>query len=75
MEIKKTERGFARAEFVDLYGTNCSIQESSLATEWAIWLGVDKEDPSRMHLSQEMVKKLLPLLEHFAEYGELPSNL
>jgi hypothetical protein len=27
---------------------------------------------SRMHLTQDMVKDLLPLLQHFAEYGELP---
>ena len=28
---------------------------------------------TRMHLNQRMVKKLLPLLQHFAETGELPS--
>ena len=27
---------------------------------------------SRMHLSQKQVKKLLPLLTHFAEHGVLP---
>jgi len=34
--------------------------------------GCDIEIPSRMHLSQEMVKMLLPALIHFAETGELP---
>jgi len=29
---------------------------------------------TRMMLSQSMVKKLLPLLEHFAEHGSLPSE-
>jgi hypothetical protein len=28
--------------------------------------------PDRMHLSQSQVKELLPLLQHFAEHGELP---
>jgi hypothetical protein len=28
--------------------------------------------PDRMHLTQNMVKMLLPVLEHFAKTGELP---
>lgn len=28
--------------------------------------------PDRMHLTQEMVKMLLPALQHFAKTGELP---
>ena len=41
MEIKSTQRGFARAEFVDQYGEVCSIQKSSLATDDCIWLGIN----------------------------------
>ena len=44
MEIKKTERGFAIANFKDSYGCDCSIQKSSLATEDRIWLGANKLD-------------------------------
>ena len=46
MEIKlsTTQRGFAFGEFTDLYGAKCSIQKSSLATDDAIWLGVDDAD-------------------------------
>lgn len=29
----------------------------------------------RMHLSQKLVKELLPFLQHFAETGELPETL
>ena len=29
---------------------------------------------TRMHLSQSMVRDLLPLLQHFADTGELPHN-
>jgi len=38
-EKHTTERGFVRYEFVDRYGEECSLQESSLATEACIWLG------------------------------------
>lgn len=41
LEPQTTNRGFALREFVDLYGSKCSIQESSLANEGALWLGVD----------------------------------
>jgi hypothetical protein len=37
-----TNRGFERVEFRDRYGAYCSLQKSSLATEDAIWFGVDK---------------------------------
>jgi hypothetical protein len=39
MYAAKTERGFTRMEFTDRYGVECSLQESSLATEGAIWFG------------------------------------
>lgn len=107
MKSRKTQRGFNLNEFSDRYGNKCSIQKSSLATEDAIWFGVDDADPqimssdairlglrertfdendngwvkfeipkevllsTRMHLTQEMVIELLPLLKKFAETGEL----
>lgn len=80
MKIEKTSRGFAIVEFVDAYGKECSLQESSLV-EPHIWLGcknntqphhVTGEMTSpRMHLSQQQVKELLPLLKKFAKTGEL----
>jgi hypothetical protein len=42
--MKKTSRGFAYTEFIDRYGCQCSIQKSSLATEDAIWFGIDKPE-------------------------------
>ena len=50
MEIKssRTLRGFALGEFVDLYGDECSIQKSSLATDDAIWLGITDAKPKIM---------------------------
>ena len=91
MELNKPERGFAVAEFIDRYGAVCSIQKSSLATEDAIWFGVDDANPrimtsggwakfeipkevllsTRMHLTQDMVNNLIPILQKFVETGEL----
>jgi len=48
MKMKKTERGFRIAEFEDRYGSECSIQESSIATEDCIWLGPNSPNPQRM---------------------------
>ena len=78
LKLKKTQRGFARADFDDLYGSHCSIQKSSLATDNAIWLGVDEgseqyacRESVRMHLNQEQVDSLLPLLKRFVKTGDL----
>ena len=50
MKVKKdiTERGFGIIEFVDLYGTKCNIQKSSLSTKDAIWMGVIDANPQIM---------------------------
>lgn len=68
IELSPTERGFYRAEFTDRYDEKCSIQKSSLAFEDCIWLGINQH---RMHLTQDMVKALLPHLRRFAKTGEL----
>lgn len=80
MKAKKTDRGFTYYTFEDRYKQECSLQDSSLATEAAIWLGVENTGPhiyskdvtSRMHLTTEQVKDLIPLLQHFVEKGFLP---
>lgn len=98
MDKFKTERGFNGFEFEDRYGIKCSIQNSSLASENAIWFGTNghldnpakiltKDKgwveyplpegiliPSRMHLTQEQVKHLLPVLQYFVEHGCLPED-
>jgi hypothetical protein len=103
LNLNITERGFARIEFIDRYGAKCSLQKSSLATEDAIWFGVNNANPkimvkdankfgiptdayngwidyeipkevslsTRMHLTQDMVIQILPILQRFAETGEL----
>lgn len=85
----ETSRGFGHLTFLDRYEQICSLQDSSLATEPAIWLGVDNVGPSitgpngqrnedvsiRMHLTQEMVKELLPYLTEFANNGSYISEM
>lgn len=48
MKIDKTARGFAIIKFIDRYGVKCSLQKSSLASEDAIWFGVDDPEPKML---------------------------
>ena len=50
MKLKKskTDRGFGLIEFEDFYGAKCSVQDSSLATKAAIWLGISDPAPQIM---------------------------
>jgi hypothetical protein len=89
LEKAETRRGFGVINFLDRYNQVCSLQDSSLATEPAIWFGVDNTGPymsgpsgersedvqNRMHLTQSMVKTLLPYLTKFAETGEYISSM
>ena len=61
IRLKATERGFIRGEFKDLYGEECSIQESSLAESPALWLGCD----AGRHLDKKRAKMLIKLLKRF----------
>ena len=99
----KSNRGFSKLEFKDRYDSICSIQKSSLATEDAIWFGVEDANPlimaadaksvgletdetvgwikfpiddkvllhTRMHLTVDQVKELIPVLQHFVDTGEV----
>ncbi len=77
MDFKQTRRGQLRADFRDRYGALCSIQESSIPGEDCIWMGVDVSFEGneirngRMHLTQDMARKLIPILRHFARRGSL----
>jgi hypothetical protein len=44
MRKTKTERGFALYQFTDMHEAKCSLQKSSLATDDAVWLGVDEPE-------------------------------
>lgn len=78
--IEYEHRGFRGFRFFDTYRVECSIQESSVAADPRIWLGVDQSpggsdgrsyEPHRMHLNIEQAKDLIDLLECFVENGDL----
>ena len=48
LEIEKTNRGFSITNFTDRYGAECSLQKSSLASEDAIWFGINDASPKIM---------------------------
>lgn len=62
MEINKTSRNFDFGKFEDLNHNQCSIQASSLASEDAIWLGID--DPNLVVFENESkgayIKTVMP---------------
>jgi len=45
MKRETTDRGFGLLKSVDLYGAAFNVQESSIASEKAIWLGVEDANP------------------------------
>lgn len=60
----ETQRGFVLGEFRDLYGQECSLQESSSAEYTAIWFGVGG---CRMHLTIDQVRGLIEILRTWAD--------
>lgn len=72
----KTERGFELVEFADIYGKQCSLQQSSLAKydqpgTTAVWLG---EGENRMHLDEDLARMLVIRLSHWLESGSIHIN-
>lgn len=77
IDVAPTQRGFMRGSFRDRDGKECLVQESSLAEEPALRLGakegthVDGQCLGTMHLTQEQVAALIPLLQRFVAAGRL----
>lgn len=69
--MKKTNRNFLINSIKDLDNRECSIQESSLAFESCIWLGVDTH---RMHLTLKMANVLYRPLRRFVRTGRLKTK-
>ena len=67
-EWSTTDHGFALVKFRDHHNAACSIQGSSLSDVPGIWLG---RHVTRMHLTQDMVRALIPLLQDFVGSGVL----
>ncbi len=65
--------GLPRADFRDAYEDACSIQDAEAGDPPRIMLGANDVNgvPARMHLTQDMVRELLPLLHRFVETGSI----
>ena len=74
MNIDETERGFSLGKFFDTYGHECSIQKSSLATDDAIWLGIDKPKLTVFESSQKGKYVETPMPENFSVFSRMHLN-
>lgn len=80
IEFERTESGFVRGTFKDRDGEECSIQESSVATEHMLWLGLDEGTHvdghclARMHITKEIAEELVRHLNCFIYTGQLPEE-
>jgi len=74
MKIYKTDNGLRRADFRDRNDEPCSIQESSVDTDFLLWLGRDLGAGCRMHVDQKQAHELANLILTFATRGELPDK-
>ena len=71
-KVETTERGFEFINFADIYGLNCSLQQSSLAEceqpgASAVWLGI--RGLHRMHLNRELAQELIEVLVQWLNTG------
>lgn len=71
--MKRTLRGFGiYTEFKDLYGKNCRVQASSLATKRAVWIQNEIDNFTGIpignaHLSVVMAKRIIKALQAFVD--------
>lgn len=64
----KTNRGFKLRKFTDLYDNECSIQESSLATDDAIWVGIDDANPIMLQSDATRLGIVGTLVDGWVQY-------
>lgn len=80
MKKTKTSRGFILYEFQDGSSEKCSLQESSRADKFEVWLGLDRDTIPihpvlgvplgvRMKIDQKLARKLGLKLIAFSETG------
>lgn len=79
--LQTSSLAFENAIWLGVNDPNPEIMASHAPEEWCNgqttgWIDVPLPEKThirgRMHLTQEMVIEMLPLLEHFAQTGKLP---
>lgn len=64
MNIERSAHGYSMVQFIDAAGSDCSLQDSSLASEACCWFGVcrppaaRRDEMTRMHLTVEMTRQV-----------------
>jgi hypothetical protein len=71
-ERKLTSRGFTiYGEFVDCYGSEITVQESSITGDPCCWVYCYRENKDfTPHLTVPQAKQLIQLLEDFVSHSE-----
>lgn len=59
MEVSHTNRGFALSKFADHYGTECSLQDSSIMDPVCVWFGTNVSE------MQIMASEFAQVVEEF----------
>lgn len=87
LKLNFNGRGYAYVDFKDVYGQECSLQQSS-GIDPGLWIGVDNTGPNiagpqgtrneyvscRMLLNPDQAKALIPILVRFAESGSIQNG-
>jgi hypothetical protein len=69
MVVLETSKGFPVIDFIDHHGNACSMEISSIADPYCLWIGLVGHP--KMHISADQLKELMPHFEKFIENREL----
>lgn len=67
MEIKRTNRGFAYAEFEDYFSNKLRVQHSNISD--AVWIGHGEH--KQIHINRIQARQIASVLKRFADTGDL----
>ena len=76
-DFKATRKGHLKGHFLDRFGAECSVQESSYPDEPCIWLGIETDSggdgvpTGRMHINQKTAQEIIEVLRDFVNEGAL----
>jgi hypothetical protein len=73
MKIIKTDYGTIKAEFFDLVGAQCSIEQSITGCDHTILFGVEKtcNIDTRMTLNWKTATQIIEILKEFEQTGHI----
>lgn len=69
MEIKRTNRGFAYAEFEDYFSNKLRVQHSNISD--AVWIGYGEHEYEQIRINRIQARQIASVLKRFADTGDL----